>query len=248
MTGADQTTGKIWLRDVANTSWTEIGVIGLPFAWTAVAGSSGGGFSTGDVKATLRECRRLGWVLLNDGRSARPARARPRANADCEDLFALLWTNISNTWAALQDASGTPVGRGANAAADWAANRRLVLPKTLGRALASAGWGSGLSDRALGQAVGAETHLLTTDEMPAHNHAGRAPTAAGCTRIAAVGARAVTPTVPCAPEGAVSQRQHRLRAGAHPHPERHQPGRRSGAREHAADRLSQLHGQALRGK
>ena len=173
MTWADQTTGKIWLRDAANASWAEIGVIGPPFAWSAVAGSSGGGFETGDVKATLRASADAGWVLMNDG-SVGPASsgATRRANADCEDLFALIWTNISNTWAPLQDASGTPVGRGANAAADWAANRRLVLPKTLGRALASAGWGSGLSDRALGEAVGSETHLLTTDEMPAHNHAG----------------------------------------------------------------------------
>ena len=173
MTWADQSTGKIWQRDAANTAWAEIGVIGPPFAWTAVAGSSGGGFSTGDVKATLRAVADSGWVLMDDGSiGGASSGATSRANTDCQDLFLLLWANVSNTWAPLQDASGTPVGRGASAAADWAANRRLVLPKTLGRALASAGWGSGLSDRALGESLGAETHLLGVDELPAHNHPG----------------------------------------------------------------------------
>ncbi len=49
-----------------------------------------------------------------------------------------------------------------------------MLPKTLGRALASAGWGSGLSERALGEAAGAETHQLTVDELPLHGHPYRA--------------------------------------------------------------------------
>jgi microcystin-dependent protein len=55
------------------------------------------------------------------------------------------------------------------AAADWTAHRRLVLPRTLGRALAIAGSGSGLTSRALGEYLGEETHTLTGPEM-AHNH------------------------------------------------------------------------------
>lgn len=44
------------------------------------------------------------------------------------------------------------------------------LPDTRGRVLGSIGTGAGLSARTLGQNVGAETHTLTTGEMPSHAH------------------------------------------------------------------------------
>lgn len=44
------------------------------------------------------------------------------------------------------------------------------LPDTRGRVLGSIGTGTGLSARTLGQNVGAETHTLTTGEMPSHAH------------------------------------------------------------------------------
>jgi hypothetical protein len=42
----------------------------------------------------------------------------------------------------------------------------MSLPKTLGRALGVAGSGSGLTARALGAIVGAETHAITLAELP----------------------------------------------------------------------------------
>lgn len=44
------------------------------------------------------------------------------------------------------------------------------LPDLRGRAPIGAGQGDGLTDRAMGGSGGAETHQLTVDEMPSHNH------------------------------------------------------------------------------
>ena len=46
------------------------------------------------------------------------------------------------------------------------------LPDSRSRVLGATGQGAGLSNRTMGQAVGAETHTLTTNEMPSHNHTG----------------------------------------------------------------------------
>ena len=44
------------------------------------------------------------------------------------------------------------------------------LPEMRGRVAVHAGHGPGLSDRRLGQKLGQENHILTTQEMPSHNH------------------------------------------------------------------------------
>jgi microcystin-dependent protein len=46
----------------------------------------------------------------------------------------------------------------------------FALPDLRGRTAIGAGQGPGLSNRALGQQVGAESHILTTSELPAHSH------------------------------------------------------------------------------
>ncbi len=124
------------------------------------------GFSTGDAKITYKSVADTGWVMVNDGSIGSAASgATTRANADTLALYTLLWTNINNTWAPV---SG---GRGASAAADFAANKTLTLPRQLGRAIAVAGAGAALTSRALGEYLGAETHVLTIAEMPSHDHA-----------------------------------------------------------------------------
>jgi microcystin-dependent protein len=58
-------------------------------------------------------------------------------------------------------------GRGATAAADWAANKPIALLAVLGRALGVAGAGSGLTSRALGQTAGVETQAIAQANLPA---------------------------------------------------------------------------------
>jgi hypothetical protein len=127
-------------------------------------------FTTGDVKTTLKAIADAGWVMMNDGTIGDASSgATTRANADTQALFTLLWANVSNT--------NCPVssGRGASAAADFAAHKTIALPKMRGRALASAGAGAGLTSRALGDAVGEETHILALGEIPSHTHDYVAP-------------------------------------------------------------------------
>jgi hypothetical protein len=72
-----------------------------------------------------------GFVFLS-GRTIGSAAssATERANADTQALFELLWNTCANTQCPV---SG---GRGANAAADFAANKRLTLPDHSGRVAA----------------------------------------------------------------------------------------------------------------
>lgn len=118
-------------------------------------------WTTGDVKLTLKTVADSTWVLFDDGTIGNAASGgTTRAHADTEALFTLLWNNTADAQCAVS------TGRGATAAADFAANKTIALPKALGRALATYGAGSGLTSRALALATGAETVTLTTGELP----------------------------------------------------------------------------------
>lgn len=58
--------------------------------------------------------------------------ATERANADCQALFTVLWGVVHNAQCPV-----TPGGRGASAAADWAAHKKLQLPDHRGRVMAA---------------------------------------------------------------------------------------------------------------
>lgn len=92
------------------------------------------------------------------------------AAAWTQTLFEHLWSQYDNTRCPLLDSSGSPTSRGASGAADWAANRRITLPDFRGRTVIGAGTGSSLTARTKGSVGGAETHTLTTNEMPSHSH------------------------------------------------------------------------------
>lgn len=112
--------------------------------------------------------------------------ATERANADTQALFELTWNsaNIANGEGQVQDSAGTNTARGANAAADFAANRRILLADYRGRV--SAGKddmggtsanrltvaGSGLDGDVQGNTGGAETATLVTANLPPYTPAG----------------------------------------------------------------------------
>jgi microcystin-dependent protein len=122
-------------------------------------------WQTGDVKLTIQNAAPSGWILCNDGTIGdATSGGTTRANADCQTLFTLLWNNVSDTYAPVTG------GRGASAAADWAAHKKIALTKMLGRALAVSGSGSGLTARTLGQTLGEEAHALTAAENGPHTH------------------------------------------------------------------------------
>ena len=117
-------------------------------------------FSTGDAKLTLKTTADQGWIICDDGdyRFRPPAVLARAPTPDTEPLYTLIWDNVIDAHAPVAG------GRGANAAADFAADKPIALPKALGRALAIAGTGTGLTARALGAAIGEEIHLLTSAE------------------------------------------------------------------------------------
>lgn len=128
-----------------------------------------GFFSTGDIKPTLKTTADAGWVMCSDGTIGDGSSgATERANADTASLYYLIYLNVSDTYASVT--GGRSGSNLAAAQADYAAHKPITLTKMLGRALASAGAGFGLTPRALGLATGAETHTLSTSEMPSHYH------------------------------------------------------------------------------
>lgn len=145
------------------------------------SGSGGGGsvdattvLATGDLKVRYGTGTLSGFVRAN-GRTIGSATsgASERANADAQALFEYLWGADSNLTVS--------TGRGASAAADWAANKTLTLPDWRGRTIA------GLDDMGntaagrlttvtfsaattLGASGGSEAVTLTTAQIPAHTH------------------------------------------------------------------------------
>lgn len=121
-------------------------------------------FTTGDVKLTMKTTPDSGWIMCDDGTVGSLLSTATHNNDANKALFLLLWTNVIDTWAPVVG------GRGGSALADWNANKKITLTRTLGRALAVAGAGSGLTSRALGENLGEQSHVLTTAEMPSHAH------------------------------------------------------------------------------
>lgn len=117
-----------------------------------------------------------GWLFANgmtigDASSG----ASGRQNADCQSLFLLLWTAFPN------DILAVSGGRGASAAADWAAHKTIQLPDARGRvAIGRDTMGYTEAHRITSQTTatpdqvgttgGVEANTLGSQHVPPHRH------------------------------------------------------------------------------
>lgn len=135
-------------------------------------------FQTGDMILLGKNGTRSGFVRCNGKTIGSAASgATERANADAAALFAFVWDNYANGQAAVS------TGRGASAAADFAANKTIAMPDYRGAAPrgfddmgnSAAGLygtapiitGNGVLS---GSLMGANTHALTIPQLAEHVH------------------------------------------------------------------------------
>lgn len=158
-------------RIIGGTHWYEappsnLGSVALP---------------SGTVRCTISTSLEAGWLWCNGltiGNASSGGTAR--ANADTESLFTKLWNSMGNTQAPV-----LPSGRGASAAADFAANKTIQLPDICGRTIAGqddmggvasknrlTGQTGGVNADTMGATGGEETHDLILAETPGHTHGG----------------------------------------------------------------------------
>ncbi len=111
-----------------------------------------------------------GWLVLDGGTIGKTGSgATALADPSAQELFTFLWNNLDDTVLPIQDASGTPIGRGASAEDDFAANRRLPLPN--GAGLVPRGTGSqAINGR---NKVGPELARAQEDQFQGHRHTVR---------------------------------------------------------------------------
>lgn len=191
---------EIWLYSVNGSVATGFKVfavdVNLSRALLTVAGGAGdlpgvsgiGGlivmprnthYATGDLKYAMRASPEAGWIYATGTIGNASSGASNRANADCYELFVLLWTDFANAQAPVSS------GRGASAAADWAANKTIAIPDCRGRILCAkddmgggfaagvvTSAGSGINATVLGTLGGAQNVTLTSAQSgaPAHTH------------------------------------------------------------------------------
>jgi len=143
-------------------------------AWTSAAPTPGA--PVGSVFDYVGTTAPTGYVLLS-GRTIGNGSSggTERANSDTSSLFTLLWDSMANAEAPV---SG---GRGASAAADFAANKTITLPDARGRVISGkdnmGGTAAGrltstvlTASNTLGATGGTQTHTLVTGELASHTH------------------------------------------------------------------------------
>jgi hypothetical protein len=86
----------------------------------------------GAVQAFARSTAPTGWLAANSNTIGSASSNATHASADYSALFTVLWDNWTNTDLPFLTSGGSASTRGADAAADFAANKRLPLPDLRG--------------------------------------------------------------------------------------------------------------------
>lgn len=125
------------------------------YVWVSV-GDLSNDAPTGTVRMNFEDDAPSGWITLDDGTIGSAASSADNANDDNETLYKLIWNNISDTYAPVTG------GRNPSADQDWALNKPIQLPQVNGRAIKGA--------TTLGKTAGTESHTMTLNELPLHQH------------------------------------------------------------------------------
>jgi hypothetical protein len=123
------------------------------------------GREPGEIQFMARKTPPEGWLKMNGQTIGSAASgATLRANADTLDLYTVLWNDCANTELPIQDSAGVASVRGASAAADFAANKRLPVPDMRGEIPRGLDDGRGVdTGRVFGSAQGDAMRNLTGD-------------------------------------------------------------------------------------
>lgn len=165
-------TSKVLGRTTAGTGAVEelpLGATGLALLAAATgADVAAVSMEVGDIKLAFATGAKTGFVRAN-GRTIGDATSggTERANADTSALFTHLWNNFSNTICPVSS------GRGANAAADFAAHKNITLPDARGRVptgmddMGNSAAGRVTGATTLGDFGGSETRIISQANLPA---------------------------------------------------------------------------------
>lgn len=169
----------------SNTPVLTIGALTVATSAALPAGATVGGlpaltrrYTTGEVILSIDATAPAGTVAMNGSTIGSAMSGAGRANADTQALFELLWNNSDNTLLPILDASGAATTRGASAAADFAANKRMPTPTpqdgdSLLMAVASA-----VMTRSVGEVL-SHTHTGSIGNAGWHSHNIRIGTSEG---------------------------------------------------------------------
>lgn len=130
--------------------------------------ATAGAFAAGDTKFSYQSADHGRWLMVTGpqrtvGNASSGATAR--ANADTLALFTVLWA-LNPADVAIYDSTGAPTARGASAAADFAANKRIDLPNESGLVSKGHHGGNGALTTNTTRRLGS----VEMDDVKAHTH------------------------------------------------------------------------------